>query len=229
MQLNGIYYEKRAGKGRQLVLIHGLAGSTKSFDKLKLTNKMMLIDLRGHGKSSQPHDKKAYEMEQVIDDVRQIIKKEKLKDFTFIGFSLGGYVALRLLDEFPGAEAIMINPMMTRRNVRVSFVLKALISLFVPRRLIRRVVKQGYHGLINAYGKMLLNTPRHVYWALLKNFKGISDIKTKKKFTLIKSDHDEILNYEMLGNYELINIRGHHYVMAENPLDLLKILVKRIR
>src|SRR5688572_29046388 len=62
-----IYYETR-GKGKPVVLIHGFISNMESWKRAALYNdlansgfKVILVDLRGNGRSGRPHVAEAFE------------------------------------------------------------------------------------------------------------------------------------------------------------------------
>jgi pimeloyl-ACP methyl ester carboxylesterase len=69
-----------------------------------LTNKLILVDLRGFGASPKPSDTN-YSIEEHADDIYRIILRDDLKRLTLVGNSLGGgivlLVAMRLREQDP--------------------------------------------------------------------------------------------------------------------------------
>lgn len=92
-----IYYQVE-GKGPELVLQHGGYGSLEDWyeygyvDGLKSHYRLILIDARGHGKSSKPHDKKKYQPDLFAGDVISVVKTLEVDKFHYYGFSLGGRI-----------------------------------------------------------------------------------------------------------------------------------------
>ncbi|VVB74916.1 2-succinyl-6-hydroxy-2,4-cyclohexadiene-1-carboxylate synthase [Candidatus Tiddalikarchaeum anstoanum] len=227
-----IYYELiRNDKKSFLVFLHGLASSSKSFknqiDYLKKYYSIIAIDFRGHGQSDKPKGSEYYTIQHSINDIKSVLSKENVKSYSVIGFSLGGGVALRLAQKDNRVNhIIVINPAFGRESVRPSFLLKLFAAKFVPRFLIKLFTtsedESKFYGLLDVYGKHLLHTPRYVYETIIKTDESADSIKLKKKFTIIKSDNDEILNYYVPKNlnYDLMTISGHHYVLPENPKEL---------
>lgn len=96
VNLNGnrIYYEIE-GTGFPLVLIHHLAGNTKSWRNqiLYFSKKFRVItyDLRGHGRSDEP--KKAFTMQNLADDLYLLLDKLGIERCAIMGHSIGGMIA----------------------------------------------------------------------------------------------------------------------------------------
>lgn len=92
------------GSGNAVILIHGLmegawiwAEMTQYWAK---SNKIVSIDLPGHGESEQIGE--IHSMELCAELVVEIMHKENLEKAAIIGHSMGGYVALAVADLFPG-------------------------------------------------------------------------------------------------------------------------------
>jgi non-heme chloroperoxidase len=87
-----LYYEDH-GSGEPVVLIHGYPLSGASWEKQVpvLSNagyRVITYDRRGFGKSSQPAE--GYNYDTFAEDLHKLIDQLKLKDFTLVGFSMGG-------------------------------------------------------------------------------------------------------------------------------------------
>jgi len=52
------------------------------------------MDLRGHGLSERPNDEEKYHFFNFAKDLNYIIKKEKIKKYSFLGHSLGGAISI---------------------------------------------------------------------------------------------------------------------------------------
>lgn len=91
----GLYCE-RYGNGNPILALHGLGGSLYSWRELKgkLPNhELILIDLKGAGKSPKPHDKHYSILEQA-DLIYDFIQEKDLKNLTLLGNSYGGALSL---------------------------------------------------------------------------------------------------------------------------------------
>lgn len=86
------------GKGTAVVLIHGFLENSTMWDKIvpELTkrNRVITIDLLGHGKS----DCLGYvhSMELFAKTVEAVLQHLKIRKFILVGHSLGGYISLAL-------------------------------------------------------------------------------------------------------------------------------------
>src|SRR5437667_12040866 len=87
-----LYYEDH-GSGDPVVLIHGYPLSGASWEKqvpllLAAGHRVITYDRRGFGNSSQPIT--GYNYDTFAEDLHKVITYLKLRDFTLIGFSMGG-------------------------------------------------------------------------------------------------------------------------------------------
>ena len=90
-------YARERGKGRPILLLHGLAASSYSWRKIipKLArhHRVIALDLKGFGHSQKPFDLR-YAPGDHARLVEAFIKKRGLNDVTIVGHSFGGAVAL---------------------------------------------------------------------------------------------------------------------------------------
>jgi non-heme chloroperoxidase len=97
-----LYYEDH-GSGQPVVLIHGYPLSGASWEKqlpvlLKAGYRVITYDRRGFGKSSQPTT--GYNYDTFAEDLHQLVTQLKLRDFTLVGFSMGGGEVARYLGKY---------------------------------------------------------------------------------------------------------------------------------
>jgi non-heme chloroperoxidase len=102
-----LYYEDH-GSGAPVVLIHGYPLSGASWEKqipvlLAAGHRVITYDRRGFGKSSQPTT--GYNYDTFAEDLRKLVTQLKLRDFTLVGFSMGGGEVARYLGKY-GSEGV---------------------------------------------------------------------------------------------------------------------------
>jgi pimeloyl-ACP methyl ester carboxylesterase len=91
------------GKGTAVVLIHGFLENSTMWDKiipeLSKRNRIITIDLLGHGKT----DCLGYvnSMELLAETVATVLKSLRIRKCIMVGHSLGGYVALAFAEKHP--------------------------------------------------------------------------------------------------------------------------------
>lgn len=98
-----LYYEDY-GRGDPIVLLHGFCCSSQVFyrnvEELSRHNRLVLMDLRGHGASSKTLS--GVNMRRMAEDVYDLIRYLGLNDVTLLGWSMGGQVALMYWRHFAG-------------------------------------------------------------------------------------------------------------------------------
>jgi len=63
--------------------------------------RVITMDLRGHGLSDKPHQPEAYG-DNMVKDVVNLVKHLKIEKAHLVGYSLGGFIALKCAVEYPG-------------------------------------------------------------------------------------------------------------------------------
>ncbi len=98
-----LYYEDKGNGKETLVFGHSMLFNLRMFDEqvdhLVANYRCISFDFRGHGKSKSPQD--GYDLDTLTEDIAQLINKLKCYPCHFIGFSMGGMVALRLAIKYP--------------------------------------------------------------------------------------------------------------------------------
>lgn len=108
-----IHYEVR-GHGTPVVLLHGFTASSGQWDyagiaaELENHYRVVLIDLRGHGRSDKPQDPDAYTLEQRLSDINAVLDAEGVERAHFLGYSMGGWLAFGMAARFPGRVASLM-------------------------------------------------------------------------------------------------------------------------
>jgi non-heme chloroperoxidase len=97
-----LYYEDH-GIGKPVVLVHGWPLSGASWEKqtLALLNagcRVITYDRRGFGDSSKPTF--GYDYDTLAEDLHKLVNKLDLRDFTLIGFSMGGGEVARYIGKY---------------------------------------------------------------------------------------------------------------------------------
>lgn len=97
-----IYYET-FGQGPAIVLLHGFLESSTMWKpfipELSEKNTVIVLDFPGHGKSGVISE--THSMELMAKVANDILLHEQIPSATFIGHSMGGYVALAYTEMFP--------------------------------------------------------------------------------------------------------------------------------
>lgn len=112
VDLNGIklHYEE-LGAGEPLLLLHGFGMCGKGdwgtiAGELAKTNRVILVDLRGHGWSTNPSGK--FTMRQSAEDIRALLDSLGIRKIRAMGISAGGMTLLHLATKYPERIEAMV-------------------------------------------------------------------------------------------------------------------------
>jgi pimeloyl-ACP methyl ester carboxylesterase len=103
-----IAYES-LGEGAPIVLVHGFGASrtitwanTNWYQTLfRAGRRLIAIDCRGHGESGKPHDQPSYEEGRMAADILSVLDVLGIRRADVMGYSMGGYHAIRLMNDSP--------------------------------------------------------------------------------------------------------------------------------
>jgi long-chain acyl-CoA synthetase len=87
-----------------IVFVHGFGGQATQWryqiEEFAKRNRVVAMDLRGHGRSSRPA--KGYEMEQMLADVRAVLDYLRIQEpFVLVGHSFGGAIVTDFATRYP--------------------------------------------------------------------------------------------------------------------------------
>jgi pimeloyl-ACP methyl ester carboxylesterase len=95
------------GKGVPIILIHGFLSNSNwnwiesgTFDSLAKNNRVIAMDVRGHGASEKPHSQEAYGKE-IVEDINRLMEHLKIDRAILVGYSMGGEITLAYLTAYP--------------------------------------------------------------------------------------------------------------------------------
>ncbi|MFI5159664.1 MAG: alpha/beta fold hydrolase [Sphingobacteriales bacterium] len=98
-----IYYEVK-GEGYPVVLIHGFSGNLQGWKNGKLYDnllragyKVIMMDLRGNGRSDKPHTDEAYANNAEAKDIIGLMTSLQIKHYDVVGYSRGSIIASSLM------------------------------------------------------------------------------------------------------------------------------------
>jgi len=230
-----IYYEVH-GSGFPVLLVHGFIVNSQSWKRTALYdtllaagNKVILIDLRGNGKSGKPHNEEAYANDAETKDVMLLITKLGIHQYDVVGYSRGSIITARLLvwDKrihkavLGGMGAEFTNPEWPRR---IKFY-EALSSDTVPElhEMVQYVQQSGLDQQVLAW---LQKYQPSTSWELLK--------RIKNPVLVIHGDLDEDNGSAdelaaLFPNSEKAIVPGMHNQAAQTPefaSDVLSFLKK---
>ena len=146
-----------------IVFIHGAGGSSSIwFKQVKAFSEyfnVLLIDLRGHGKSKNHQTDKKYSFEMLANDVILTIDKENISQAHFVGVSLGTIIIQQIALIKPEVVKSMVySGAVTKLTVksRVLLRLGRVIHPFVP-----------YMGLYSLFARIIMPKKNHKQSRLL--------------------------------------------------------------
>lgn len=97
-----IYYEIH-GEGSPLLLLHGFTGSGANllplFRPLTRRHQLIIPDLRGHGRSTNPLNE--FTHRQAASDIFSLLEHLKIDKYSAVGFSAGGNILLHMATQQP--------------------------------------------------------------------------------------------------------------------------------
>jgi pimeloyl-ACP methyl ester carboxylesterase len=158
-----------------VLLVHGWGGYTYSFAEmipalLHAGFRIVALDLPGHGLSDKPAEESWYSEESLTRIVVQVVEREKLGQFAYIGHSMGGLLGLRLaLNSTPSLRRLVLISSAGLTRIPILPPIKAIspraVNRIVPALLTRGVIT----GILRAaFGTKDRPTQHDIdqYWAL---------------------------------------------------------------
>lgn len=92
-----LYYELHGSAGPPVVLVHGYTGDVGDWRHqvaaLAPAHRVLVMDHRGHGRSSAPAERSSYTIERMADDVEALARHAGFGRYHLVGHSMGGMVA----------------------------------------------------------------------------------------------------------------------------------------
>ena len=99
------------GAKEKIVFLHGFTGSLQSWDEviqhLPSIFDILTIDLIGHGTTSKPKNSDRYKVEEQIEDLHTLFKQLNWSNFTLVGYSMGGRLALAYASHYSVKRLIL--------------------------------------------------------------------------------------------------------------------------
>lgn len=136
------------GEGQRLiVLVHGLLMNRHMFDRLgpelvERGNRVVTVDMLGHGRSDRPEDLRLYSMPLFARQVVALLDHLEAEDAVVGGTSLGSNIALELAVRYPDRARALFIEMPVLDNA-----LSAVAGLFAPVLLGLKFGRPFFEGL----------------------------------------------------------------------------------
>ncbi|MBZ4220418.1 MAG: alpha/beta hydrolase [Chlorobium sp.] len=177
-------YELDNPEAPWVVFVHGAGGSSSIWflqikEFIRHFN-VLLVDLRGHGKSKGvvPKDKYYYDFEDVTRDILDVLDSLKIEKAHFVGISLGTIIIRNLSEIAPGRVSSMI---MGGAIIRLNIRAKVLVTL---GNMFKRLVP--YMWLYTFFAWIIMPSERHKRSRLLfvNEAKKVAQKEFMRWFTL---------------------------------------------
>lgn len=242
-----VYYTDQ-GKGNAIVLLHGFLENTTMWndvvEELTKKNRVICIDLLGHGKS----DCLGYihTMEEMAEAVKKVLKELKIRRAIFIGHSMGGYVALAFAKKYKeNVKGICLMNSTAQADTEERKMIRERAKKMAQQNL-QIVVKMGVSNLFASYSREMYpdEIQQVIKQALQISLRGymasnegmrLRDNNEEvfaqiPKRVLIVGKKDPVLNYKTIvdeasrTNTELIELPNGHMSHIEDKKELIHAL-----
>lgn len=234
------------GNGTSIILLHGFLENKTMWNpflkKLSKKNRILTIDLLGHGKSgciSTEHS-----MEDMADALKAVLSELKIEKSILIGHSMGGYVALAFAEKYPKevtglclmnstAQADSIEKKMNRdRAVEAVMVNKNKFVRISVTNLFRSKNRTIFSKELNQVKKEALKIPLKGITAALKGMKIRKDrtqflhaLGCKKMMIIGKRDpvldNNSLIDQTKNTDIQVVEFPDGHMSHIENKADFL--------
>jgi pimeloyl-ACP methyl ester carboxylesterase len=154
---NCYHYTEYPATGKDILLIHGFASSTYTWEKVapvlnKLGYHVWALDIKGFGWSDKPKDT-SYDILTLTEEVYQWMEAFGLDDVVLVGNSLGGGITTLMALLHPEKVGRMILIDAAAYNTKFPFIMKLasfplsaeITKLFFNHWVVRQTLSQVYH------------------------------------------------------------------------------------
>ena len=240
---------KTLGSGKPLVILHGLLGSLDNWvtvsKYLSKSYKIYIIDLPNHGKS---YHSQVFSYEDMSNDLDSFFNKNGLTNFSLLGHSMGGKLALKYTDMFEDKIDKLIIVDIANKSYginRFDHIFEAMFSISLNNLKSRSDADSAISNIIKNEGernfilKNLKRTSDGFKWTsnIMLLHRKLSDIsskinlrrKVKNNTLFLLGENSNYFNVEdennlsdEFENYSIKKIQNSgHWVHAENPKDFI--------
>lgn len=223
LPLTTLHYAK-SGKGKPLIVVPAAASVIYKWESLiKFLGQKYetyFFELPGHGLSTP--FKNIYSREQVAQTVEHFVNDLGFDEFTLMGFSFGGILAIETLDFMPDRikEIILLSPMLTYNAIPYSNNKKIIIKN-IDRVLQKKITQRTILRLLR--NKAIASTVS----SLLKNIGKVEEtgslsetLRTLPASTLDVISHQiyEIFTFDLLKTYTPVKHKCYFTMSIHDPL-----------
>lgn len=153
-----VYVEDVNPTGRKPILfIHGWPANYKMFEYQfnqlpKLGYRCIGMDCRGFGKSDKPWH--GYNYDRMSDDIRHVVEAFKLQNFTLLGHSTGGAIAVRYMARHNGYG---VSKLVLAAAAAPSLIQRPYFPYGLKREDVLKIIQDTYHDrpqMLRGFGDM---------------------------------------------------------------------------
>ncbi|MBI5035516.1 MAG: alpha/beta fold hydrolase [Chloroflexi bacterium] len=208
--VNGLemYYEIQ-GKGQPLVLLHGGLGLIGMFEQLLPTlaegRQVIGVELQGHGHT--PDIDRPFSCEQMADDVAVLVEHLGRDKVDFMGYSLGGCVALQIA---------IRHPEVVRKLVLVSTPFNS--DAWYPE------VRAGMKGMNADAANMMVGSPPHQAYVNASAKPDAWTTLVTKTGQLISQDYDWSKGVASIQSPTMIVVGDADSIRPEHTVEFFQLL-----
>lgn len=249
-----LYYE-RYGTGKPILFLHGLGSSLEDWefqrDYFSENYEVILIDLRGHGRSTCSLNQiPNNDLVNILSaDIQSFISKLDLQNLRLVGVSLGGMVALEVATAIPERcrsvavinticdlrpRTIRDHTIIISRKIMIKYLGMKFFAHFMAKKLFPKTTQQGLRKRV--INRLVANN-RELYLKLFRSMIGWNILDRLAKINLpilfVSGDRDytpflykqECAALTQNGKAVLIRDSGHASPI-DQPMELNNVLNK---
>ncbi|MEJ2765932.1 alpha/beta hydrolase [Photobacterium sp. MCCC 1A19761] len=208
-----------------VVFVHGAGGSSsiwfKQIKAYKQHFNLLLLDLRGHGKSNtmfQDMMKNPYTFKTVTQDIVQVLNHHKIQSAHFVGISLGTIIIRTLAELAPDrVKSMVLGGAVTRLNTRSQLLVKG-------GNLCKHIIPYMWLYQLFAYVVMPQRTQKESRLLFVREARKLCQKEFKRWFKLA-ADVNPLMKYfkeKELAIPTLYLMGGNDYMFIKPVKEMVK-------
>jgi pimeloyl-ACP methyl ester carboxylesterase len=214
------------------VFIHGAGGSSniwyKQVKPYSSNFNILLIDLRGHGKSKDLKTSKNYTFEMIAEDVIEVVQFNKIKEANFVGVSLGTIIIYQIFALNPSiVKSMIFSGAITQLNIKSRVLLRAgrilnpLLPYMVLYSLLARIIMPRHNHRKSRL--LFINEAKKV---MTNEFNRWFKLTGRLTRYLNKVEHNNINKPTLyiMGSEDHLFLEPVKHIVKKNDIFLLEIV-----